>query len=303
LELGVSVAGKLRELHMRRRGDHRRPLPEDFVRPLRGGRGLEVGGPSAVFGAEGLFPVYPLLGGVDCVQWAARTQWHDLGDARDFAPDGTRTGALHILDDIDLAVLPDHSYDVVLSAHVIEHIANPLRALAAWQRVTRHDGYLLLVVPHMAGTFDHRRSLTTIEHLVEDFERDTAEGDLTHLEETVALHDRGRDVAHDPEQWTADRRGNATTRVLHHHTFTTLSVGELLQRAGIEVLAIEARLPHEIYVLGRWRDEDGSDGTDLVTQAAVRSPFRVDRRAARRVRSRTGPSRSPPLLTWHLDAV
>jgi SAM-dependent methyltransferase len=268
---------------MRARGDHRRLLPADFTAPLRGVRGLEIGGPSASFGRGGLLPVYPIMASVDCVQWAARTQWHDLGEGSDFAPECVPIGALHILDDLDLPVLPDDAYDVVLSSHVIEHIANPLRALAAWRRVTVPGGHLLIVAPHMSGTFDHRRAITPASHLIEDFERGTTEDDLTHVDETLRLHDHGRDVAHDPVAWAADRRANPITRVVHHHTFTTLSLGALLEIAGVQVLAVQARLPHDIYLLGRWRGEDDAPGSghDVLVEAARRSPFRVDRVAAR----------------------
>ena len=129
----------LRELRWRAAGHYSRPLPDDFTAPMRGARGLEIGGPSAVFGAAGLLPVYPLLAAIDGVQWAAETAWHKLEREHGYRPEGEPRGELHVIDGVDLAGLPDGGYDVVFSSHVIEHLANPLRALAAWRRVTRAE--------------------------------------------------------------------------------------------------------------------------------------------------------------------
>lgn len=46
--------------------------------------------------------------------------------------------------------LPDHSFDVVLSALVLEHIANPLHLFAEFARLTRPDGCVIITVMHPA---------------------------------------------------------------------------------------------------------------------------------------------------------
>jgi SAM-dependent methyltransferase len=274
----MGLTDKLIELRWRAAGHFRRPLPDVFVGTLERGRGLEIGGPSAVFGADGLLPVYPVLESVDGVQWSPETVWHTLDGAAGYQPDGTRRGELHLIDRPDLDELDDDAYDVVFSSHVIEHLANPLRALAAWRRVTCEGGHLLLVAPHMQGTFDRRRPLTSLEHLIEDFERQTGDDDLTHLQESLTLHDRGRDADRNDEGiWAEQRRSNPTTRVLHHHTFTTRSLLGLLDYAGLELLAVETRFPHDIYVLGRWPPAGAqADNTAFLAQTR-RSPFSADR--------------------------
>jgi SAM-dependent methyltransferase len=276
----MGLTDKLVELRWRAAGHYRRLLPEVFVGTLASGRGrgLEIGGPSAVFGAGGLLPVYPVLESVDGVQWSAETVWHTLDRAAGYQPEGTRRGELHLIDSPDLVGLDDDTYDVVFSAHVIEHLANPLRALAAWRRVTRNGGHVLLVAPHMQGTFDHRRPLTSLEHFIEDFDRRTEDDDLTHLEETLTLHDRSRDSEPDDEAvWAEQRRRNRTTRVLHHHTFTTRSLLRLLDYSGLEIRAVETRFPHDIYALGRWPPPGAPpDNTALLAQTH-RSPFTADR--------------------------
>jgi SAM-dependent methyltransferase len=277
----MGVVEKLVELRWRAAGHYRRRLPDSFIRPLAGARALEIGGPSAVFGTGGLLPVYPLLASVDGVQWAAETMWHSLDSQQGYRPDGERSGELHVIDGVDLDPIADASYDAVISSHVLEHIANPLRALGAWRRVTRPGGHLLIVAPHMAGTFDHRRPLTPLSHMIEDLERDVGEDDLTHLDETLRLHDRGRDA--EPggqETWAERRRSNATTRALHHHTFTTPALLALLDHVGLELLCVETRFPHDIYALGRWPPgEARPENSSFLAARRRRSPFPVDHRA------------------------
>jgi hypothetical protein len=124
--------------------------------------------------------------------------------------------------------------------------------------------------------------VTTLEHLVEDERRGTAEDDLTHLEETLALHDFGRDVT-DPATHGAWCRANLEHRAIHHHTFTTPSFLALLDHAGLQLLAAEARWPHDIYVLARFPETaaarpDNAAFLDPRAAATRRSPFRSDRR-------------------------
>jgi SAM-dependent methyltransferase len=277
----MGLAEKLLELRWRAAGHFSRPLPSEFSEPLQRARALEIGGPSAVFGADGLLPVYPVLASIDGVQWAAETMWHELDPERGYRPEGTRRGELHLTDDLDLAGMDDGSYDATLSSHVLEHLANPLRALTAWRRVTRPGGHLLIVAPHMSGTFDHRRPLTPLSHMVEDFARGVGEDDLTHLAETLRLHDRARDAEPgDQQAWAERRRNNPTTRLLHHHTFTTPTLLALLDHAGLELLAAETRFPHDIYVLGRWAAPGQRPDNRVFLAARRRSPFQADIRLA-----------------------
>ena len=276
----MGVRAKLRELRWRAAGHYSRPLAGSFTEPLAGAEALEVGGPSALFREGGLLPVYPLASSIDGVQWRAQTAWHSLDAEDGYSPDGSRRGELRVLDDVELAELPSDSYDAVICSHVLEHIANPLLALEAWRRVTRPGGHLLIVAPHMSGTFDHRRALTPLAHMIEDRERGTGEDDLTHLQETLNLHDRGRDAEGPGEEWAQQRGANASTRLLHHHTFTTPSLLRLLDHAGLRLLAAETRYPHDIYVLGSWpRAGERADNTAALEKRR-RSPFRADRAPA-----------------------
>jgi SAM-dependent methyltransferase len=279
----VGVVGKAREWRWRLAG-HYSPLGSDFTEPLRGAEALEVGGPSGVFQPGRVLPVYEVLGRLDSCQFSAETIWHGRQDAGVYRPAGADgpEGTMFIVDGVTLEGLDDARYDAVLSSHVIEHLANPLRALRNWQRVTRPGGRLLMVAPHVSGTFDHRRPVTPLSHLIADDEADTAEDDLTHLEEVLALHDLSRDAAvRDRASFEAERRANDENRLLHHHTFTGPSLVALLDQAGVQLDAVAVRYPHDIYCSGRWVGEgerpDNSRWLESGAQPWRDSPFAVDR--------------------------
>ena len=275
---------KVRAANLRwRLAGHMRTLPDGFTAPLEGLRGLEIGGPSGRFGHRGVFPAYPRLASCDAVQFRADTVWHRLDDDAPYAPDGVPTGRLHVIERGLLEGLPDDAWDVVLSSHVIEHIANPLAELEAWRRVLVPEGWVAMVAPHGEGTFDHLRPVTTLEHMVADYEAGVGEDDLTHLEESLALHDYSRDAGAPPEGWEAERRDNYNTRLLHHHVFNGESLARLLDRAGIQIHRMVVRHPFDIHVLGRFAPEGATPDNAAVLAADApwrrSSPFAGDRPA------------------------
>jgi SAM-dependent methyltransferase len=274
----MAVTDALRQLRWRLAGHYTRPLPPAFTAPLVGARMLEIGGPSGLFGDGGLLPVYGRASRFDNTQFADTSEWHDVTGRSDFAPDGTVIGEQHIVDGSTLAGIADDTYDGICNSHVIEHIANPLLALEAWRRVTRPGGHLLIVAPHMEGTFDHRRPLTTLDHIRADYAQGTTEDDLTHLPEVLELHDPKRDAPRPAGTWEGWVRDNPNTRQMHQHVFVTRSLLELLDAAGLQLLECETRFPHDIYVLARFPGADGAAPDNAAFLAASRpSPFPSDR--------------------------
>ncbi len=45
-------------------------------------------------------------------------------------------GIQYVRDATDLHGIPDEKYDFVVASHALEHIANPLRAVSEWTRVS-----------------------------------------------------------------------------------------------------------------------------------------------------------------------
>lgn len=212
--------------------------------------GLEVGGPSRVFSAGNILPLYPRVQRLDNVNFSSQTAWEDgLREGGDFCFDPAKPpGRQFLREATDLSGLADASYDFVLSSHCLEHCANPLATLREWRRVVRTDGHLLLILPDPRHIFDHHRPVTALAHLREDFSRQTGEDDLSHLSEILAQHDLALDpLAGSPEQFRARSLLNAQNRCLHHHVFDLALMRAILEETGWEVLAQEkAHLIHLI---------------------------------------------------------
>lgn len=278
----MGLAMKLRELRWRAAG-HYSAFGHEWIVPLNDARGLEIGGPSAVFGREGFLPVYPRLASLDGVQVPnAHALWHgELEEGAYVTGEAGLTGRLWLRDAATLDELPSGSYDAVLSSHVLEHIANPLCALEEWIRVLRPGGIFLIVLPHKQGCADHRRPTTTLEHMVEDQLAGTGEDDMTHADEVIRLHDIARDPpARDPETLRRRVLDNANVRALHHHVFTLPSALHLLDHVGLRLVRATARWPHDIYVLAeRPHPGEGVDNGSLLDPHGVvrRTPFSADR--------------------------
>ncbi|MBN9585102.1 MAG: methyltransferase domain-containing protein [Afipia sp.] len=83
--------------------------------------------------------------------------------------------------------IADDSMNFIIACHVIEHTKSPIGAIvAAWKKL-RKGGYLLLVVPDKERTFDKERPLTTLPHLIADFENYDRARDYQHYEEFYQL--------------------------------------------------------------------------------------------------------------------
>jgi len=62
---------------------------------------------------------------------------------------------------------PDESQDFIVSAHVLEHFPDPIKALKEWYRVVRRGGYIFMIVPHKNRTFDRNKPRTKLAELLE----------------------------------------------------------------------------------------------------------------------------------------
>lgn len=230
------------------------------------GTGLEIGGPSGVFGRRGHIPVYPVAARIDNCNFGSRTVWEGViseGDTFVFDKDKA-PGHQHVAEASNLRCIEESSYDFVLSSHCIEHLANPLQGVAEWIRVLKQDGLLVLVVPHKDGTFDHRRPVTSLEHLIQDFDGQTDEGDLTHLEEILKLHDLSKDPGVEDFQLFQERsKLNMENRCLHHHVFDTRLAVEVVNHMGLQILSVEIFHPYHIVVIARKMQKDQAVNNDM----------------------------------------
>jgi SAM-dependent methyltransferase len=231
------------------------PQMEPF---LRNKYGLEIGGPSPIFYGNRLVPVYDRCRKMDNSNFSSQNIWNLPG--RKSEP-GFSFARQYVAEASDLTQIPDETYDFLLASHVLEHVANPLRALEEWKRVLIPEGAMLVIVPDRRGTFDHRRAPTCFEHMEEDFRSNTSEDDLSHLDEILALHD----IALDPGvgsrlQFQERCRNNAAVRAMHHHVFVPEALIRMFSHVQMRVLSVALERPSHIVVFAQ--RVDAADGDD-----------------------------------------
>jgi SAM-dependent methyltransferase len=246
--------------------------------------GLEIGGPSGVFKKKGILPLYPTIKNLDNCNFAGLTTWEGkINEGPTFRFNKNATpGRQYLSEASDLSTIASDQYDFILSSHMLEHTANPLQALSEWLRVLKENGMLIIIVPHKDGTFDHKRPITTLNHLIEDFTSGIKEDDLTHLPEIIELHDMSRDPGIETSQAFKERsENNFENRCFHHHVFDANLLIHTLNHACIQIHAVECILPYHIIVVGQKRlsKEQLNNEAFLRDEAAYRnlSPFASDK--------------------------
>ena len=158
-----------------------------------------------------------------------------------------------IIDDAEsLPTIADASQDFVIASHVIEHMENPLHALANWLRVLRCGGMLYLAVPNGEYTFDRKRPVTPFRHLLDDLRHGPEATRESHYLEWIQLV--GGKSESEARQRLPQVIGKGTS--IHFHVWDAPGFFEVLQRSRqelqlpIEVVVFEA-IGNELLVMCR----------------------------------------------------
>jgi SAM-dependent methyltransferase len=214
--------------------------------------GLEIGGPSLAFNKKGFIPIYNYIKELDGCNFSSSTIWEGEIKSGNTYQFENRIGHQYIMDGTDLSIIKDDQYDFVLSSHNLEHIANPIKALLEWKRVIKRNGYLLLILPNKIGTFDIKREYTSLEHLIDDFNNNVTEGDSTHIDEIMKLHDHSRN----PSNITVNDfneliSNNYETRCAHHHVFDRKLIEGILNYIELDTISIQYFSSIHIVILAK----------------------------------------------------
>ncbi len=214
---------------------HRHYLWFTTVKHLYKKDGIEFGGPTELFyDKQHRMMLYPYISSLDgCNLFEDNFFQNNLSDV--FTYYKKKSGKRY---NVDTALLEDlkkipKKYDFIVASHHIEHIANPLKALMQWKEILKPEGYILAIMPHKDDTFDRKRPLTKMSHLVQDYTSNMGEDDMTHRDEQVALHDWTMGGMKNFEELS---RNNKATRVIHHHCFDTALVREMFEFCGYKTL-------------------------------------------------------------------
>lgn len=194
--------------------------------------GLEIGGPSTIFKYQ--VPVYKSCFNLDFVNFSSETIWEGLlSETVNYY--GKKIGRQYVSEASYLSIFADKQFDFLLSSNCLEHVANPIKALLEWKRIT--SGKIVLILPRKDFNFDHKRSITSFQHLLEDYRNDVDESDLTHLDEIYNLHDLALDLpAGSLENFKQRSLKNNENRGLHHHVFDDKLVRQICDYLDMSVI-------------------------------------------------------------------
>lgn len=208
--------------------------------------GVEVGGPSYLFNSN----IYDVMKECDGINFSHNTVWWNDG-GNGYLINGIQKGQIIISDVTDLKQIADEKYDFCISSNILEHTANPIKALYEMKRIIKKKGYVLTVVPNKDTCFDHRRNITSFIHLLDDYKKDVDEKDMTHIDEIINKHDYQMDDGITSKHEFIERsEHNFENRCLHHHVFDENLLRLIYRYLGLEILS-SGKIYSNWYVIGR----------------------------------------------------
>ncbi len=86
-----------------------------------------------------------------------------------------------------LETIPEESQDFIIANHFLEHCEDPIGTIETHLGKLRPGGVLFYAVPDKRFTFDYRRPVTPIEHMVADREEGPQRSRAEHFEEWCRL--------------------------------------------------------------------------------------------------------------------
>jgi predicted SAM-dependent methyltransferase len=183
-----------------------------------------------------------------------------------------------------LETVPEESQDFIVANHFLEHCEDPIRTIGTHLGKLRPGGVLFYAVPDKRYTFDSRRPLTPLEHMVADHEQGPERSRTEHYEEWTRLVVDGEAPAGTEgaafEEWAARRSRELEEDAysIHMHVWTQAEFLKMIvhcreryedafdieaaARQGIEFLVVlrkagpptsPAAVPSSQAGTGRWR--------------------------------------------------
>lgn len=124
-----------------------------------------------------------------------------------------------------LTTIAEASQDFVIANHFIEHCQNPIASLQNMLRVLRVGGVLYLAIPDKRYTFDRDRQVTSVEHILKDYEEGPEWSRRKHFEEWTRFIAKIED---DVEAESYINHWMAIDYSIHYHVWTQTEFLELL---------------------------------------------------------------------------
>jgi SAM-dependent methyltransferase len=180
----------------------------------RGKKGIEIGGPSQSTGQL----IYHNASSMDNVIFSEETVWSNNTSTYNYYQE--KQGNVIICDAVNLSSVKNDTYEFCFASHSLEHIANPIKAVKEWIRVIKPGGHVVLILPEKSVCFDHNRNISSFTTLVDQYNKNVGEDDLSTLSEILENHDLTMDLAAgDFESFKQRSLQNFNNRCLHHYVY------------------------------------------------------------------------------------
>jgi ubiquinone/menaquinone biosynthesis C-methylase UbiE len=154
-----------------------------------------------------------------------------------------------------LSEVKSNSFDFLVSSHQLEHCESPITAIKNHLRVIKSTGFVIYAIPDMRFTFDKDRPLTTLEHVLLDYLRDSDKHyhqiqSRLHYDDWLSNVDKIQDQQ-ERNRIAQDRMSKGLDIHFHTWTFDTLLEMFLRIRREFKTFEIElaARAGHENFVV------------------------------------------------------
>ena len=143
---------------------------------------------------------------------------------------------------------PDDSYDFVFSAHCLEHCIDPIKVLKEFERVTKSNGLIFLILPHCNRTFDKGRTISKLEKHIIDYEKEVSKSEYIEesgrhfdvFEEFLEIstkfprHNWISDAKNIDGSWNKD--WIIENGIMHFHVWTQVEIVHLLEYLNYEIV-------------------------------------------------------------------
>lgn len=199
---------------------------------------------------NGLCPIYGIANNIDNLNYSDKTLWNESKKNGYFYFNKIKLGEQFIGEASDIEEIFNNKYDFICSSHFIQHCANPIKVLKGIKNLLKDDGCLLFIVPYSINTFDNKRKITELKHMIDDYNMDIREDDKTHMEEIMKNHNMIRDAGViDYDLFIKRCNNNHQIRGCHHHVFNEYNFYELLDYVKLKVVKVELWYPfHMVFI-------------------------------------------------------
>lgn len=188
----------------------------DLLKKITNGKnGIEIGGKSPRTGKV----IYENTSNLDNIVFSKDTVWAKYTNEYEYYPN--KKGNIIINDAVNITNVQSETYDYLFASHSLEHIANPMKAIDEWLRIVKKGAYLILILPEKTKCFDHNRNISDFNTLLNQYQKNVGEDDLSTLKEILGAHDLAMDIpAGDFVYFTKRSLDNFNNRCLHHYVYS-----------------------------------------------------------------------------------